>query len=255
MNKYLEKIALNAGAARAMAKQVGVIPDPTSAWKFALRNLRGIKGEPLGGMELANKKVKLGDITNNSFQKFKSLNSKHGQSGHEFSATVKQGKIVGSPTKGDVGSTTPSYSDNTHTHPEAILKKNIVFERDVKGYPNRLSQPSGITNKNVDLLTNTKFFKHIDGEKNRYLTHKKNLNASGLKGSFKDRVTHDENIRSIYKKYKITETDHLSADMGGITRHEDTKIVSPSRNVVSSTKISNNGIRTVYFDHTPRKAK
>lgn len=55
MNKYLEKIAsfekqaLNAQAAREMAKKVGVIADPDSNWKYALRNLRDGRGNPLEG--------------------------------------------------------------------------------------------------------------------------------------------------------------------------------------------------------------
>lgn len=55
MNKYLEKIAsfekqaLNAQTAREMAKKVGVIADPESNWKYALRNLRDGRGNPLEG--------------------------------------------------------------------------------------------------------------------------------------------------------------------------------------------------------------
>lgn len=57
MNKYLEKIAseglvkeaLNAQKAREMAKKVGVIADPDSNWKYALRNLRDGRGNPLEG--------------------------------------------------------------------------------------------------------------------------------------------------------------------------------------------------------------
>lgn len=55
MNKFLEKIAsfekqaLNAQAAREMAKKVGVIADPDSNWKYALRNLRDGRGNPLEG--------------------------------------------------------------------------------------------------------------------------------------------------------------------------------------------------------------
>jgi hypothetical protein len=54
-NIYLEKIAemqkvaLNAQKAREMAKAVGVIPDPSSNWKYALRNLRDGQGLPLQG--------------------------------------------------------------------------------------------------------------------------------------------------------------------------------------------------------------
>lgn len=57
-NKYLEKVAdalekqaLNSFTAREMAKRVGVIVDPNSNWKYALRSLRDSTGEPLQGRE------------------------------------------------------------------------------------------------------------------------------------------------------------------------------------------------------------
>lgn len=58
MNKYLEKVAeldkqaLNAMKAREMAARVGVIADPRSNWKYALRNLRDGRGNPLEGQAL-----------------------------------------------------------------------------------------------------------------------------------------------------------------------------------------------------------
>lgn len=58
MNKYLEKVAeldkqaLNALKAREMAAKVGVIADPRSNWKYALRNLRDSRGNPLEGQAL-----------------------------------------------------------------------------------------------------------------------------------------------------------------------------------------------------------
>ena len=45
----MQKVALNAQKAREMAKAVGVIPDPSSNWKYALRNLRDGRGDPLVG--------------------------------------------------------------------------------------------------------------------------------------------------------------------------------------------------------------
>lgn len=45
----LEKQALNALKARQMAKEVGVIADHESNWKYALRNLRDGRGAPLQG--------------------------------------------------------------------------------------------------------------------------------------------------------------------------------------------------------------
>lgn len=59
MNKYLEKIAeqgfvkeaLNAQKARQLAQEAGVIVDPQSNWKYALRNLRDSWGGLLEGRE------------------------------------------------------------------------------------------------------------------------------------------------------------------------------------------------------------
>ena len=57
MNRYLEKIAeiekeaLNALKARAMAHEAGVVVDPDTQWKWALRQFRGKRGELLQGRD------------------------------------------------------------------------------------------------------------------------------------------------------------------------------------------------------------
>lgn len=142
-NKYLEKIALNASKARALAKQVGIIPDHTSAWKYALRKLRGSRGEPLQGKALGEAKVKLGDVTNNSFQKVKAHTEHNGGSqGIEFGGKVTDGKI-GKIRTGRYLSTPYVKGDNFHTHPEVLAtigKKDYTF---LYSKPHRLARPSG----------------------------------------------------------------------------------------------------------------
>ena len=57
MNRYLEKVAelekeaLNALKARAMAHEAGVVVDPNLQWKWALRQFRGQRGELIQGKE------------------------------------------------------------------------------------------------------------------------------------------------------------------------------------------------------------
>lgn len=73
MNVYLEKIAgftkeaLNALKARRMAEQVGVIPDPSSAWKWGLRQLRDGRGNALSGNALEKARVSMGAMSREGF--------------------------------------------------------------------------------------------------------------------------------------------------------------------------------------------
>lgn len=92
MNKYLEKVALNAQKARAMAKEVGVIADPRSQWKWALRNLRDDQGNALQGKALADAKGKLGSADNNAWQQIKAKQRKQAP-GIELAGNLKNGKV------------------------------------------------------------------------------------------------------------------------------------------------------------------
>ncbi len=73
MNVYLEKIAgftkeaLNALKARRMAEQVGVIPDPSSAWKWGLRQLRDGRGNALSGDALEKARIRMGAMSREGF--------------------------------------------------------------------------------------------------------------------------------------------------------------------------------------------
>lgn len=77
MNKYLEKIAgftkeaLNALKAREMAKKVGIIADPSSAWKWGLRQLRDGRGVPLQGNALEKARTDIGAMSSESFNKLR----------------------------------------------------------------------------------------------------------------------------------------------------------------------------------------
>lgn len=52
-NQYLEKVALNATKARALAHEAGVVVDHKTQWKWALRQLRDSRGEVKVGKERA----------------------------------------------------------------------------------------------------------------------------------------------------------------------------------------------------------
>lgn len=162
MNKYLEKAALNAQKARSMAKEVGVIADHESQWKWALRNLRDGKGNALQGKDLALAKQKMGYLPNNTYQKIKSLARKQ-PSLTEVGGTVDgSGNIVHMQPGPARGATVPgsafSYGGSAtfHTHPvggKNIAKQGLPYMKggdraeaeNVIGekFPHRMAGPSG----------------------------------------------------------------------------------------------------------------
>ena len=301
MNKYLEKIALNIGAARTMAKSVGVVPDHTSAWKYALRKLRDGKGNPLKGKSLGDAKVKLGDISNNSFQKIKShTESNGGNQGVEFGGRVSDGKI-GPIRKGDYGSVPFKEGDNFHTHPGVMRRVLDNKQSFLRSEPHRLSVPSGSERfnkapKNLtrDLFNSNHELKNAETAlpkadalfankekiiKDSYTNLQKN--SPGEKISFKDQVERSHKLKALKNSISEPASDRVQtafsneheintslkklradpqADTAVITHNvTDNKyserIVAPTTNTVSSTKFRPQGLRTIYFDHTPRKAK
>lgn len=156
MNKYLEKVAslektaLNALKAFNMAKSVGLIPDATSVWKPALRALRDSRGAPLVGKALADKRVQLGDISNNAFQQISARSRKQGLGTELGGAVSKSGNLVKpSVHAGPKG----SYSvmskpgDNFHTHPIGGDIESRQMVPDAMRFNNRgshgIATPSG----------------------------------------------------------------------------------------------------------------
>lgn len=171
-NKYLTKIALNAQAAHAMAKKVGIIPDGSSQWKWALRQLRDSRGNALTGkaLEIAKTK-KLGAMTNTSWKKLLIAQKKH--PGGELGFNVIDGKI-GYIFKGKGGYApdnkhmrkyiqdykTPNQLMG-HTHPELSKlgpgvqmeleagmldpdkKKELIYRLN-PNFPHRIADPSGL---------------------------------------------------------------------------------------------------------------
>jgi hypothetical protein len=116
--EIMEKVALNASKARAMAKEVGLIADGN--WKWALRNLRNGKGELLKGKELADTKAKLGDLSNNAYQKVKSISRKL-PSKTEIGGIINKGNLedtaIGELRQGSSPSKIKGQISNMHTHP------------------------------------------------------------------------------------------------------------------------------------------
>lgn len=196
MNKYLEKVALNAAAARTMAKKVGIVPDSSSAWKYALRNLRDGKGNPLQGKSLHEARIRLGDLSNNGYQAIsKAHRIQGGVKGYEMSAEIKSGKAldIHRGEKGYVPFGTGNGNHNMHTHPNNEMVLFSKHRSHIKGNPHRLAKPS---QGDAEIL-------HLDSGNNKYME----------------------------------------------------RIVSPSSHTVSSNRSRKGQIRTVYFDHTPRKVK
>lgn len=156
-NTYLEKIALNAFKAHAMAKKVGVIPDPSSPWKYALRKLRDSRGEPLQGKALQEGRIALGDISHNVYNQVAAKSRKLA------SNTELAEKINSSRAKLNASKIDPSFSKvgpirgnelefegehTLHTHPAGSRISNMRSKLDTQVYrtgkgAHRLSSPSG----------------------------------------------------------------------------------------------------------------
>lgn len=67
----MNKTALRAIKAKALAIQIGIVPKEGTQWKWALRNLRSGSGELKSGRDLAKAKTKIGLLSNNAMQKIK----------------------------------------------------------------------------------------------------------------------------------------------------------------------------------------
>jgi len=119
--EQIEKIAVNAQKARAMAKEVGLLP--IGNWKYGLRNMRNMHtGDLLQGRELAMAKTKLGLSSNNAYQKIKSMSRKL-PSKTETAGILdrKSGKLldsaIGDINTGTIKNNINGKSINLHTHP------------------------------------------------------------------------------------------------------------------------------------------
>lgn len=92
---FMEKTALNAQEARAMAARAGLFPE--GQWRWALRNLRDSRGDLLQGKEMADAKLSLGAMNNNSYQKLKRMEEVQGHG-----TVPKSGKVPGTEFIGSV---------------------------------------------------------------------------------------------------------------------------------------------------------
>lgn len=275
-NKYLEKVALNAFKARSMAKTVGVIPDHTSAWKYAVRNLRDSRGNALQGKALHEARAKLGDIDNNGFRHMQRTSDQWGGTqGKEFSTAInRKGRIVDDIVEGDahiVDRAGGAEHHNVHTHPDTYL---AMLNRDLgnrfKHNPHRIAEPSGASHLRTVFHKETPhMYKEVrnipdNATAARKLRQKAGLTSDPSRKSLLDRMSaiKSEMAEEGVKHYFKNPTSPLRGDtkfMAGKLAVRDEshleRIVSPSTNTLSVNKFRPQGVRTVYFDHTPRKAK
>lgn len=279
MNKYLEKVALNAFKLRNVAKEVGVIPAAGSAWKSAVRRLRDGQGAALKGQELAKGRARLGDIDNNSFQKIVAQNRTHGFSGRELTGQVgSSGKLLNKPAVGNVGEvdriSMKRTSDNLHTHP--VVQSPSVLRRQPEEMARLASghtqaSPSGMDNFNKfrNNLTPAHFGnarQELEKARNaheRFRESKEMHKEDMASGAFnhderndmrRDLMTERTAIKSLAKSH-VEEARKLSpgptnrdgeGDMimlANKAKHSgdaSERIVAPGSNTVSHTRIINN---------------
>lgn len=201
MNKYLEKIALNASKAREMAKQVGIVPNHLTQWKYGLRQLRKGSGTPLSGEALEKAKIELGAINKDSFKAIQRKQSKNPENELIFSIGQK-GQLTHKVRVGGVDSTKGAYNvwdklpDNTsatrlgHSHqmytgyPAELRNSNISMPSGIQDnlpfkkrsiqdvdfsdwvYNRTLSDPRLSNREAIDIIkkhTNTIVGKYIEG--------------------------------------------------------------------------------------------
>jgi len=121
----LEKVALNALKARQLSKSVGIIPQPGSAWKWALRNLRAPRSSGSKimstGRELSNQKKKIGLLTNNQINSIKSTQRNLGGAGRYETGLTDTGKIIRGKFHGGLFYNPKKVGKMiAHTHPGAL---------------------------------------------------------------------------------------------------------------------------------------
>lgn len=272
-NKYLEKVALNISKARSMAKAVGVIPDHTSSWKYALRHLRDSRGNPLQGKALHQARANLGDLDNNAFRKIQATSNKlSGTKGIEYDAEIHKGKLISNIREGSQGEINRAFEDthNLHTHPDTdrtFLKSYLKLEK----FPHRVAQPSGLhrLNRYMEDPIGQKIGKHLSSikEYERAAIHHGNIvdtakdpqTRANAKKIAEDSLKEYTQRVDYFFKNKKSPLEHDTKALAskftlGNNLHTE-RIVAPQQNVVSANKFRPHGVRTIYFDHTPRKYK
>ena len=183
MKTPLIKLALNALKAHQLAKEVGLIPEPDSAWTGALKHLRDSKGNALKGEALAKKRVELGDLSNNGYQKIVSKTRKLAPD-TEMAGTVGEKGVTTSHAVGTVRAGGVSFKENFnfHTHPAPNQTRgsdNGTTLYRAKGGSHRLASPSGYGSSPVpsrqQIKSNISFQQRISGATKTQRENVKNL--------------------------------------------------------------------------------
>jgi hypothetical protein len=134
--EYLDKTALDALKARAMAKSVGLVPHPGSQWKWGLRNMRDGQGNPLAGQALGNAQARIGKLPDNVRQNLLGM-SNHVGPDKEIASTLHKGDDGFTTTIGDSHTVRPYIQQpedaqllkSIHTHPMPTNWRHSVDAR------------------------------------------------------------------------------------------------------------------------------
>ena len=262
----LIKIALNALSARRMAKQVGVIADTDTSWKSALRRLRDARGQPLEGKSLAKARVRLGDLSNNSYAQLSQYSTRRLPSNTEIAASINPSSgAVRDKSSGTIRSGTAPFLDQSsvHSHPygqEVYSGKvgrvtNNVDQQYRAGHPHRIASPSGYS----IAKDSNKAFRDNYGKNHAKAWSDYQKFSSSNKYLNKVQERHAPGDVSTWHNNIIDKDIPVGPD------HRE-KILAPRVNTVSVTRmkpiggnIMTGGKRThpvtIYFDHTPRKVR
>ena len=187
----IEKVALNALKARAMAHAAGIIPD--AQWKYALRQVRDGRGNLLPPKELKQAKIKMGDVSNNGFQKIRSLGNKLPPR-TEMSGRLESGypKDVHA---GESRERKISYSktDNFHTHPGAFRNMPGKGNSHRRKFEYKIAMPSGYRQLKERVEGDMKLFSSPSLHKKIQTIVAPSVNTvSSTRVSFKDPNPHNQ---------------------------------------------------------------
>ena len=272
---YMEKTALNAQKARAMAYNAGLFPE--GQWRWALRKLRDSRGNLLQGKAMADKKLEMGAIRNNDYQNLKQFSNHYTAGSYSGSPYAHKGTEIGGALhtnpvlRGKIvdmdigyrgtGSVDPGTNardiieDNLHsfhTHPSVgrIALVNEVRQRIVNARGKLLDESWKQDNPIAAYKLPAELQKH---EHNL-----KRFNKSGRNPLLTEPSGNVQIFSGSRRKLAVGEGDkgaflaRAKKDNNGTLD----SIFAPHTDIEGIHKVKDTGkLRSIYFDRSPRKAR
>ena len=280
----MEKVALNAQKARAMAHDAGLFPE--GQWQWALRKLRDSRGNLLEGKALADKKLDMGAVDNNSYQYLKRVNRKYvpgtyhageeeaaenawaaqpkdSYQGTEIGGVINTNKhFIGDLGMGSRGGgSIPKgmraydllikYRHGFHTHPQtgrvvsnSIARANILDAKE--GIEEQYDNPEMQKRLRALIKYDTERMKrNVKGRNPLLASPSGNLYQPGEGLYDRDEIySTGGDLKGFYERAKDSNNRTLET------------IFAPDIDVEGIHKVKNNGgVRSIYFDRSPRKAR